>query len=316
MSRLVAWVDGWQRRHAVAGFPIAVMKKFSEDRASNLAALIAFYAFFSLFPLLLAFVSVLGYVLDDNPSLREDVIDSAVARIPVIGPQIEDQIQPLTGNGLALAIGLLGALWAGLGVTLALGRAFAQIWDVPRVDQPNGIKARLRGLATLVVLAIILIAATVVGGLAIGGGIGPGAQRLAALALALVVNLAVFLVGFAILAGRRQPVREFMPGVILAAVGSLALQSLGGWYIDYVIAGATATYGVFALVIGMLSWFLLAAYLILVAVEVNVVLARRLWPRSLAGELEPADRLVFERSAAAARRDRRSHIEVNFDEDG
>ena len=126
----------------------------------------------------------------------------------------------------------------------------------------------------------------------------------------------MFLVGFAILAGRRQPVREFMPGVILAAVGSLALQSLGGWYIDYVIAGATATYGVFALVIGMLSWFLIAAHLLLIAVEVNVVLARRLWPRSLAGELEPADRLVFERSAAAARRDRRSHIEVNFDEDG
>src|ERR1044072_6644417 len=108
MSRLVAWVDRWQRRPSVAGFPIAVMKKFSEDRASNLAALIAFYAFFSLFPLLLAFVSVLGYVLDDNPSLREDVIDSAVARIPVIGAEIEDQIQPVTGDGVALSSGLRG----------------------------------------------------------------------------------------------------------------------------------------------------------------------------------------------------------------
>jgi YihY family inner membrane protein len=313
MSRLVAWVDGWQRRHALAGFPIAVIKKFTEDRASNLAALIAFYAFFSLFPLLLAFVSVLGFVLEDNPSLREDIVDSAVARIPVIGNDVEDQIQPLTGNGLALAIGLLGALWAGLGVTLALGRAFAQIWDVPRVDQPNGIKARLRGLATLVVLALILIAATVIGGLAIGGGIGPGAQRLAALALALAVNVVVFLAGFALLSP--QPIRELMPGVALAAVGSLALQSLGGWYVDSVIAGATATYGVFALVIGLLSWFLIAAHLILIAAEVNVVLARRLWPRSLAGALEPADRRVFERSAAAAQYDRRARIEVNFDEE-
>ncbi len=313
MSRLVAWVDGWQRRHALAGFPIAVIKKFTEDRASNLAALIAFYAFFSLFPLLLAFVSVLGFVLEDNPSLREDIVDSAVARIPVIGNDVEDQIQPLTGNGLALAIGLLGALWAGLGVTLALGRAFAQIWDVPRVDQPNGIKARLRGLATLVVLALILIAATVIGGLAIGGGIGPGAQRLAALALALAVNVVVFLAGFALLSP--QPIRELMPGVALAAVGSLALQSLGGWYVDSVIAGATATNGVFAHVIGLLSWFLIAAHLILIAAEVNVVLARRLWPRSLAGDLEPADRRVFERSAAAAQYDRRARIEVNFDEE-
>jgi YihY family inner membrane protein len=313
MSRLIAAIDGWQRRHAVAGFPIAVIKKFTEDRGSNLSALIAFYAFFSLFPLLLAFVSVLGYVLEDNPSLREDVIDSAIARIPVIGTQIEDQIQPLTGNGLALAIGLLGALWAGLGVTLALGRAFATIWDVPRVEQPNGIKARVRGLATLVALAVILIAATVIGGLAIGGGIGPGAERLAALTLALVVNAVVFLAGFALLSP--QPVRELAPGVVLAAAGSLALQSLGGWYVDYVIAEATATYGVFALVIGLLSWFLLAAHLVLIAAEVNVVLARRLWPRSLAGELEPADRRVFERSAAAARRDRRARIEVSYDEE-
>ncbi|HEX6022627.1 MAG TPA: YihY/virulence factor BrkB family protein [Solirubrobacter sp.] len=315
MSRLIAALDGWQRRHAIAGFPIAVIKKFTEDRGSNLAALIAFYGFFSLFPLLLAFVSILGFVLEGDPSLRQEIIDSAVSRIPVIGDQIEDQIQPLTGSGPALVIGLLGALWAGLGVTLALARAFAVIWDVPRVEQPNGIKARLRGLATLVVLAIVLIAATVVSGLAIGGGIGPGAQRLGAVALALIVNFAVFLLGFTILAGRRQPIREFIPGVVLASVGALALQSLGGWYVDYAITGATATYGVFALVIGLLSWFLLLAHIVLIAAEVNVVLARRLWPRSLTGELEPADRRVFERSAAAARRDRRAQIEVSFDDE-
>ena len=162
-------------------------------------------------------------------------------------------------------------------------------------------------------LAIILIAATVVGGLAIGGGIGPGAERIAALALALLVNAVVFLAGFALLSPQR--VRDLLPGVVVAAVGSLALQSLGGLYIDYVIAGATATYGVFALVIGLLSWFLLAAHVVLIAAEVNVVLARRLWPRSLAGELEPADRRVFEQSAAAVQRDRRAHIAVNYEEE-
>ncbi len=315
MARLLAAIDGWQRRHAAAGFAIAVAKKFGEDRGSNLAALIAFYAFFSLFPLLLAFVSVLGFVLDDNPSLRDDVIDSAVARIPVIGDQVADQVQPLTGNSLALAIGLLGALWAGLGVTLALSRAFAAIWDVPRVDQPNGIMARVRGLVALVVLAIVLIVATAASGLAAGGGIGPGAERLAALALALIVNLIVFLGGFWLLGGRARNLRDLLPGAVLAAVGSLALQSLGGWYIDYVIAGASNTYGVFALVIGLLSWFLVAAHVVLIGAEVNVVIARRLWPRSLAGDLEPADRRVFERSAAAAQRDLRARIEVSFDDD-
>jgi membrane protein len=122
VTRVVERVDAWQRRHAVGSFPLAVLKKFGEDDASSLAALIAYYAFFSLFPLLLAFVSILGFVLEGDPSLRDDVLDTALARIPVIGAQVRDQVHPLAGSGVALAVGLAGALWAGLGVTLALGR--------------------------------------------------------------------------------------------------------------------------------------------------------------------------------------------------
>ena len=175
MKRIVASVDAWQRRHALGGFPIAVLKKFGEDRASNLAALSAYYAFFSLFPLLLAFVSILGFVLEGNPSLREDVVDTVLGRIPVIGAQLRGEIEPLTGSGIALAIGLAGALWAGLGVTVALGRAFAEIWDVPRLEQPGGLKARGRGLAVMAILGVTLIVATAAAGLVAGGGIRPAA---------------------------------------------------------------------------------------------------------------------------------------------
>jgi YihY family inner membrane protein len=312
-SRILTAVDGFQRRHGSVGFPAAVIKKFGEDRAASHAALIAYYAFFSLFPLLLAFVSILGFVLEDNPDLREDIVDTTIARIPVIGSQIEDQVQPLTGNTVALVVGVVGALWAGLGVTLALSRAFADIWDVPRVEQPNGLKTRLRGLILLGVLAVTLLAATAVSGLAIGGAIGPSFQRFVALVIALLVNLIVFFGGFAILNARPGSLRQLLPGAALAAVGALALQSAGGWYVDSVIAGASDTYGTFALVIGLLSWFLLVAYVLLVAAEVNVVFASRLWPRSLAGALEPADRRALERSANAARSDKRSQIDVRFD---
>src|SRR3954468_8814517 len=180
--RILGPLDRWQRRHAVGGFPVAVVKKFAEDRASSLAVLIAYYAFFSLFPLLLAFVSILGFVLKDNPSLRADVVDSALARIPVIGAQLRGQLQPLTGSGIALAVGIAGALWAGLGVTVALGRAFADIWDVPRLEQPGRLRARARGLAALAIVGLTLIASTVVAGLALGGRIGPGAERAVAVA--------------------------------------------------------------------------------------------------------------------------------------
>ena len=153
--------DRWQRRHAAAAFPIAVARKFIDDRASNLAALIAYYAFFSLFPLLLVFVSVLGFVLQDDPSLQQDMLDSALARIPVVGAQLRDDVEPLTGSTSALVIGLAGALWAGLGVTLALGRAFEEIWDVPRFEQRGALRARVRGLFVLAVLGVSLVAATV-----------------------------------------------------------------------------------------------------------------------------------------------------------
>ena len=316
LKRIVMSVDAWQRRHALGGFPVAVLKKFGEDRASNLAVLSAYYAFFSLFPLLLAFVSVLGFVLDDDPSLRDDVVDTALDRIPVIGAQLADEVDPLTGSGIALAVGLVGALWAGLGVTVALSRAFADIWDVPRMEQPGGLKARARGVAVLVIFGAILIAATVIAGLAVGGGIGPAAERGAAVAVTLAVNAVVFLTVFGLLTPRPRRIRDLLPGVAFAAVGWLVLQSAGAWYVDHTITDASATYGVFALVIGLLSWFYLAAHLLLVAAEVNVVRRWRLWPRSLTGELEPADRRAMERFAQATRQDERARIAVSFGERG
>jgi membrane protein len=313
-ARILAAVDTWQRGHAAAAVPVAVLKKFGDDRASSLAALVAYYAFLSLFPLLLVFVSVLGFVLEGDPSLQADILDSTLARIPLIGTQLDDEVEPLTGSALALAVGLAGALWAGLGVMLALGRAFQEVWDVPRLDQRGPIRSRAYGLAALVVLGALLIGSTVLGGLAVGGGIGPGAERLGALSLALLVNAAAFLAVFGLLTQRPLRIRELVPGVTLAAVGSLILQSVGGWYFDRTVTGASDTYGTFALVIGLLSWFWLGSHLLLLAAEVNVVLHRRLWPRSLTGDLEPGDREALRRSAEAARQDRRQEIVVRFDD--
>jgi membrane protein len=311
----LARIDAWQRRHARTAFAVAVVKKFGDDRASSLAALIAYYAFLSLFPLLLVFVSVLGFVLEGDPGLQADIVDSALARIPVIGAQLGGEVDPLTGSSVALAIGLAGALWAGLGVTLALGRAFDEIWDVPRLEQRGPLMARARGALVLVILACMLVTATVAGGLAVGGDVGPAAERIAAATASLLVNAAVFLAAFWLLTARPRRVADLLPGVLLAAAGWLALQAAGSWYVTRVIDGATDTYGAFALVIGLLSWFWLGSHLLLLAAEVNVVRLRRLWPRSLTGELEPADRLAMRRFAVAVRQDRRQLVTVTFSDE-
>jgi membrane protein len=301
---MLARIDAWQRRHRWAAFAVAVGRKFGDDRGSSLAALVAYYAFLSLFPLLLALVSALGFVLEDDPELQADIVDSALARIPVIGTQLEDDLHPLTGNGVALAIGIAGALWAGLGVTLALGRAFDDIWDVPRREQRGWLAVRVRGALVLVFFAFVLVTATVAGGIAIAAPIAPAAERAGTALLSVLVNAAVFLAAFRVLTARPPPVRDLLPGVAFAAVGWLVLQAVGGVYVTRVITGATDAYGTFALVIGLLSWFWLASHLLLLGAELNVVRAARLWPRSLTGELEPADRAAMQRYAEAVRQER------------
>jgi membrane protein len=316
VSRPLARFDGLQRRHAAAAVPVAVARKFLDDRASNLAALVAYYAFFSLFPLLLVLVSVTGFVLEGDPALQDDVVDSALARVPVVGAQLGDEIDPLTGSTVALVVGLAGALWAGLGVTVALGRAFDQMWDVPRFEQRGGIAMRARGLAVLTVIGVALMSSTALAGLTVGGGLGEGAERVGALAGALAGNLVGFFAVFALLTGRPMQPRALLPGVVVAAAGGLVLQAVGGWYVDATVARASDTYGTFALVIGLLSWFWLGSHLLLAAAELNVVLARRLWPRALTGALCRADHRALQDSARAARRDERQHIAVSFVEGG
>ncbi len=284
------------------------MRKFLDDRAANLAALIAYYAFFSVFPLLLALVSVLGFVLEDDPALREDVLDSTLAQMPVLGTQIAGAGQPLTGSGIALAVGIAGALWAGLGVTVALGRAFEVIWDVPRLEQRSGLAERVRGLAIIGVLAVRHRRRDGDHGAVGLGGVAGGTV------LGLAVDGAVLLAVFWLYTARPTRVRDLLPGVALAAVGVVALQSIAGWYFDHAVERADDTYGTFALVIGLLSWFLLLAQLLLLAAEVNVVLHRRLWPRALTGELGDADRRALRLAAEAARRDAGEEIAVRFRE--
>ena len=306
-------IDRWQQARSLTAVPVAVVKKFSDDGASRLAALIAYWAFFSIFPLLLAFASILGFLLDGNPDFQQDVLDSTVAQIPVIGTQLSQDATSLKGSGVALAIGIIGAVWAGLGVTLAIGNALDVLWAVPQLDRPDYVHKRLRGLAILVVIGTAQILTTVIVTLARNGTIQPPAAGVASFAGSAAIDLAVFVTAFRTLTAASVTIRQVLPGAVLATIAWLGLQTLGGLYVEHVVAQANDTYGVFAAVIGLLSWLWLASQLSLVAAEVNVVLAHRLWPRSLFGGLTTADERALRSAAAAEQRDRREHIAVSFD---
>jgi membrane protein len=286
--------DRVQRRHRGLGVPMAVIKKFGDDQGGNLSALIAYYGFFSIFPLLLVFVAVLGFVLDGNPEAQQKVLDSALSQIPLIGDQLK--AGSLTGSGLALAIGIVGAVLSGLGVTLAAQSAFNRVHGVPFRERPNFFKSRLRGLGLLAVLGTLQIVSTAAAGL-VSGGLGGVALTIAGEAIALVLNGILFFTAFRLLTDSSVPTRELRPGIVSATILWTALQAIGGAYIGHVVKGADATYGTFATVIGLLTWLFLGARVVVYSAEINSVLADRLWPRSLFDPPEPADHRALRKLA-------------------
>jgi YihY family inner membrane protein len=311
---LVRRADRVQRERTALAIALATIKKFGEDRAGQLAALIAYYGFFSLFPLMLAFVTILGLVLEEDSSLRQQLVDSALAQFPIIGDQIKQNIGSLQGSGLALALGVGGALWAGLGGIKAAQNAMDQVWDVPVKRQPSFPVAILRAVIMLVTLGVFVLLAGFLGGIAAGTEDAPVALRVIGIAGTVVLNVLVFLVAFRVLTVEDVSWGDVWPGAMLAAVLWTILQLLGGYIIGHRLESATQTYGFFAVVIGLLSWLYLGAQVTLLGAELNVVRARRLWPRALdPQDMTPADRRALRELAKVEERREDQVVDVRFE---
>ena len=302
--RPVRAFDRVQQRHKWLAVPMAVVKKFSDDSAGGLAAQMSYYAFFALFPLLLVFVTVLGYVFQDDASLQHSIKNSVLGRFPIIGPTLQNS--QLSGHLAALIIGAAVSLWAGLGVTNAAQNAFDQVWAVPHKERADFLKRRLRGLMLVAVLGLLFIVSSAASGL-VTGGLGGPALKVAGIATSLLINLVVFGTAFRLLTARSVPTSCLWIGVVLGGVLWEILQVGGGIYVSHVIRRASETYGTFATVIGLLTWLHLGAQATVYAAETNVVLARTLWPRSLVGP--PAARADEETLAALAKVEERSDNE-------
>jgi membrane protein len=307
-------LDHRQQRRPGVRFIAAVVKKFSDDQASQLAALIAYYGFFSLFPLLLVFVTVLGFVLQGNPSAQDSVLHSTLSQFPIIGDQLQRNVHSLKGSGVSLAIGLAGSLFAGLGITGATQNAFNQVWYVPRKHRPDFLRSRLRGLGLLAVLGVLAIVSTVAAGFVTGGGGNTVAAALGGVIVAFVVNVLLFFLAFRFLTAEEVKTRDLLPGVLVGAVLWQTLQHVGGYYVDHVVRHAKETSGLFAFVLGLLAWLYLGGQVTLLAAEVNVVRARRLWPRSFFSDpLLEADKRALTYAAEVEERVHEQNVEVDFD---
>jgi len=305
-------LDRRQQQTRGLRFIAAVYKKFGDDQAGQLAALIAYYGFVSLFPLLLVLVTILGFVLQGNPDEQKKILDGALGQFPIISEELK--LRSLTGSGVALGIGVFGSLLAGMGITGATQNAFNRIWHVPFKNRPNFVFAHLRGLGMLAILGTLSVVSTTVAGF-VGSSSHGAPAVLAGVLVAFVLNLALFMTAFKLLTAVDVGWRELLPGVIVAAVCWQLLQHLGGYYVDHELKHTKPLYGIFALVLGLLAWLYLGAQLTIFAAEVNVVRVQKLWPRSFFSEpLLDADKRAMTSSAEVEERVEQENVEVSFDD--
>ncbi len=315
------WLDEFQRRHRAVGFTVAVIYKYVDDQGSYLAALITYYAFVSLFPALLLLTTVLGVILVGHPNIQQQVLHSAVAQFPVIGDQLY-RPQGLSGGPIGVAIGIVVAIYGGLGVGQAVQNALDTLWAVPRNNRPDPLRSRLRSLLMLVVLGGGLLGSTALSAVAHASKSLGFLSTAGSVVAAIAINSVVALIAFRVATAREVTYRQIAPGAIAAAVMWQLLQWFGAIYVSHVVKSASATNSVFALVLGLLAFLYLIATALLLCATANVVAVDRLYPRALLTQftddvdLTGGDRRTYIAQAKAQRAKSFQRISVHFDGHG
>jgi len=312
LERGLRRLDAFQQRHRPTAFAFAVVKKFGDDRGGALAALLTYYAFLSLFPLLLLLVTGLGFVIGHNPDLERRVVDSVLSEFPIIGEQLGKSVHALRGSGLALVVGLVGLVWGSLGVSQAAQHAMAEVWNVPGRERPGFFPRLGRSLSILAVLATGLVVTTALSG--IGTAVGPALYwRVLTLVATVGINAGIFFLGYRLLTPKVVATRDLAPGTLIAAVGWTVIQAIGGYLVAHQLRQTSEVYGFFAIVLGLLLFLSLGAQLTIYAAEVNVVRARRLWPRSIVQPpLTGPDRAALRGMAQREERRPEERVDVRF----
>ncbi len=290
-------VDDAQRRSKRVAVAIATIKKFSEDRCPNLAAMIAFWGFFSIFPLFIVLVTCLAWFLPAGD--KASVLGHVAKMLPLLDPST---VSGLSGSWWMLVVGLLTALWSGTGAVRALQFAFDSIWEIPYHARPGLAQQTLRSVWVLATIGLGLVLTTVISGFVVSSanGVHLGAiGRVGGYLLALALDVGIFVAAFRLLTDAAESIREVLPGALLSGSAFFILQQLSALIVSHYLQNAQSTYGHFATVITILWWFYIQSIITLLGAQLNVVLKERYYPRSLVDSPQTsADQRVLEAYAA------------------
>lgn len=309
-------LDRFQQEHTPLAFVYGVVKKYGDDNAGVLVGSLANTAFGAIFPLLLLLVTILGIVLAGHAGLRKEVMGSALKDFPIIGNDLGKNIKAIhRDSAFGLVIGIVGLVWGSLGLAQNGIFTMEQVWNLPGPQRPNYIKRLARSLAFLVVLAIGMSVSTF---LAAASPTANGSFSLTVLGslASAVVNFGEYLFAFRVLTPALVRLRQLVPGAVVAGIGWTIMQALGGYIVGHYLKNDSAVYGLFGIVLGLFAWIYLIVELTVYAAELNVVLARRLWPRAMVQPpLTEADRRSLSAQAVQNQRRPEQHVDVSFDDD-
>ena len=321
MPDLVDRVDAWQRRRRVVGIPLAIVYKFFDDQGGYLAAVITYYAFVAIFPLMLIGSSILGFVLQGHPALQQEILSSALAQFPIVGDQL-GRPEGLHGSASAVVVGSVTALYGVIGLGQAAHNAINVCWAIPRNSRLNPIVSRLRSLVWIFGAGLALVLVALITSLGshldvLGWDLGSEVHWLA-LVVSVLVNCYVLALMMRLSTPQDERLRDVLPGAAVIAVSWQLLQLVGGVYVEHVIKKANEMNAVFALVLGLVALVYIATVVAMLGLEVNVVLTKRLYPRALltpftdAVRLTEADQRVYREYAQAQRHKGFEEVRVTF----
>jgi YihY family inner membrane protein len=312
VERVIRKADTTQQRYSPVAFIFGVIKKYGDDNGGVLVANLTYTGFVSLFPLLLVLTTVLGLVAAVDPGFRQEAINAVAGQVPLIGHELTGNVHQLRRSSvIGLTVGVAALIWGSTGLAQAGLFTMEQVWNLPGPERPGYLPRLGRAMLFLALLGGGVVATTLLASLSSYGN-RPLPLVAFALAVEATVNAGLYFAAFRVLTPKGVPSWDLVPGAVTAGIGWTALQVAGAVLVHHYLH-SDSVYGVFATVLGLIAWLYLAAQVTVYSAEINVVLARRLWPRAIVQPpLTEADRVSLALQALQNQRRVEQRVEVTF----
>lgn len=313
-ERVVRRFDDWQNHHPVVGYPVAVVRKYADDRGSAFAALLTHYAFLALFPLLVLLLTALNRLGTSNPELQQRIVDSVVAQLPAIGSRLEEAAGPLPVEGVMVVVSVGSLLWGATGLYNSAQLVMSQVWNVEGVERPGFVGRLWRSLVLFTSLGIGALASAVAWWSGLFAPTTAVVQASSVVGM-VALNSILLLIGLRIVTPPTVPTTRLIGPAIATGIAWEVLRFAGQWLVTHRLSQLGDLYGIFALVLVTLAWINLVARGGVLFVEASVVRSHDLWPRRLAQPpLTDADREALDRIVRNEHRRPEQHIDIRWEE--